>query len=259
MELTMAAQEDATPWEAPKADVAASMTGRGFFSQLGVVRRKPSRPDAPPTLSKSCSDKIAMHQIMSLLSSMTSLLVSPVGAYLSSIVLPDSQYSAVGCARAFGAEGRLAPVIIMDMPSGFCFSPIEVMTTSREFESSRRSATAGEKLMPSNLAAVWTPYCEESLIGGVLQGRKTGDPKGASALSKAKLSGLVLEISGLAGRECTRQLDSENCLEALDEGHYASLKALPQLAARRRLKEQVVENALQGWTKNTQDDFSLRT
>jgi tRNA-specific adenosine deaminase 1 len=39
MELVMNSQEDATPWENPPTD----MPGRGGFSQLGVVRRKPGK------------------------------------------------------------------------------------------------------------------------------------------------------------------------------------------------------------------------
>lgn len=48
MELTMLAQEDATPWErvseATKPGLVStddSLKGRGFFSELGIVRRKP--------------------------------------------------------------------------------------------------------------------------------------------------------------------------------------------------------------------------
>jgi tRNA-specific adenosine deaminase 1 len=45
MELVMRAQEDPTPWDNPPAlDRTADtglMMGRGYFSQLGIVRRKP--------------------------------------------------------------------------------------------------------------------------------------------------------------------------------------------------------------------------
>jgi len=47
MELTMDAQEDATPWLEPASSATegifdgAELHGRGFFSQLGIVRRKP--------------------------------------------------------------------------------------------------------------------------------------------------------------------------------------------------------------------------
>jgi len=53
MELVMQAQEDATPWEIPQlpqehleevsCNSASEMKGRGYFSELGIVRRKPGR------------------------------------------------------------------------------------------------------------------------------------------------------------------------------------------------------------------------
>ena len=50
MELVMEAQEDATPWRiAPSSD--AGLLGRGSFSQLGVVRRKPCGSNIPMILS----------------------------------------------------------------------------------------------------------------------------------------------------------------------------------------------------------------
>lgn len=127
MELCMAAQDDPTPWKLPAGHIAANdgnkqsatgetvprlPDGRAHFSVLGVVRRKPSRPDAEPTLSKSCSDKLALRQITSLLSFPASLLVSPTqNAYLAGLVLPEDEISRVGCKRSFGAgeNGRLRP------------------------------------------------------------------------------------------------------------------------------------------------------
>lgn len=45
MELTMLAQDDATPWESQQENTEPStngaLKGRGFFSDLGIVRRKP--------------------------------------------------------------------------------------------------------------------------------------------------------------------------------------------------------------------------
>jgi len=56
MELTMSAQEDATPWPLPKTvsppyepnqGEDGALKGRGYFSELGIVRRK-------PCMSSSC-------------------------------------------------------------------------------------------------------------------------------------------------------------------------------------------------------------
>ena len=159
MELTMAAQEDAAPWEVPAPAAAtttstvrnsgtpppetAPLPGRAYFSLLGAVRRKPARADAAATASKSCSDKLALRQCVSLLSSAASLLVAPgptrrcplspttsahppatgpasetpgfatededqdhaSPVYIRTLVLPTAQYSARGCQRAFGGDG----------------------------------------------------------------------------------------------------------------------------------------------------------
>lgn len=119
MELCMAAQEDPTPWELPEQSLSKNddndnetedtkLVGRAHFSLLGVVRRKPARIDAESTRSKSCSDKLALRQVSSLLSYETSLLVAPtMNAYLEGIVLPEEEISWVACERAFGAMGRM--------------------------------------------------------------------------------------------------------------------------------------------------------
>lgn len=51
MELVMEAQEDASPWPvAPHHDESpVHLLGRGSFSQLGIVRRKPCESMSPTT------------------------------------------------------------------------------------------------------------------------------------------------------------------------------------------------------------------
>ncbi|KAI2632792.1 adenosine deaminase/editase [Xylaria nigripes] len=158
MELTMASQLDATPWPTPMPETPAAeetletLPGRAYFSKLGIVRRKPARPDAPPTLSKSCSDKISLHQVTSLLSSLTALIVSPENAYIATLVLPASQYSAVACKRAFSGESesegddrtisRMAPLAGSKRQAGYTFQPFKVQTTDLEFKFSRRITAA---------------------------------------------------------------------------------------------------------------------
>ncbi|KAI1635502.1 adenosine deaminase/editase [Biscogniauxia mediterranea] len=206
MELTMSSQEDATPWSVPSPSPSPSpslppaappiphLPGRAYFSRLGIVRRKPSRGDAPATLSKSCSDKLALAQCASLLSSAAAVLVSPSHAYLATLVLPASQHVAGGCRRAFSARGRMgrlveerekkkeeeeevgeeeegqspdnAAVVVCCWPGGYAFRPFAVTTTGREFRFSRRSVAVrasnnnsgggGGNITSSNLAVAWT-------------------------------------------------------------------------------------------------------
>lgn len=71
------------------------LRGRTNYDAKGVVRTKPGRLDSKITLSKSCSDKLAMKQITSILNSMTwSIFASPV--YLDYIILPDTYVSHLG-------------------------------------------------------------------------------------------------------------------------------------------------------------------
>ncbi|KAI0857791.1 adenosine deaminase/editase [Xylaria cubensis] len=252
MELTMASQADATPWDIPSqqnpstpttVEPEALLPGRAYFSQLGIVRRKPSRGDAPPTLSKSCSDKLSLHQCTSLLSSVTSLLVSPEHAYISTLVLPVAQYSASGCRRAFSdgrsrnkkegdtnqrqEEARMAPLATQAQgDGGYAFRPFSVETTDLEFVFSRRSAALSLthppsscvhkiKITPSNISTAHTASNRtETTLNGVLQGRKASaaDIRGASFASRRKMWSLAVEVAGLLALNQSSQSDELSIL-----------------------------------------------
>lgn len=293
----MAAQADATPWEIPSpvatspkiselgTDAATTTTstsespsstsaaasppllpGRAFFQHLGVVRRKPARGDAPTTLSKSCSDKLALRQCTSLLSSTTSLLVSPTHAYLATLILPASQYSATGCERAF--SGRLQDVNKTadqqgQWAGGYRFAPFRVDTTDLEFAYSRRGIAtrptregevAGvDKMAASNLAVAWTASgLEEASLGGTLQGRKLFDPRGASFASRRKMWALALEVAAMLGAGLA------GLHETLETKNYKELKQSEMLQPRMDVKSKATTTALKGWARNVgDDDFSL--
>jgi tRNA-specific adenosine deaminase 1 len=256
MELTMAAQEDATPWTPPPTSspspsesaicstTQAPLHGRSYFSELGLVRRKPSRPDAPPTLSKSCSDKLSLKQCTSLLSSTTSLLISPSNIYIKTLVLPSSQLSITAVKRAFSSEGRMAPAFGKDKAwdGGYAFKPFRVLGTEKEFTYSRRQKLGeGEKIVPSNVSASWSPRFSETLIGGTLQGKKQFSLKGASRVCKRRSWKLALEIAKAVSVPAIER--------ALSVGTYKEVKAGEMLAERRKIKEDVRE-VLGGWVRN---------
>lgn len=181
MELCIAAQEDATPWEVrqtnvgPDAESAEDMLdGRAHFSLLGIVRRKPARTDAESTRSKSCSDKLALRQVSSLLSCETTRLVAPTAnAYLAGFVLPEDEISRVGCDRSFGENGRMAALVGRSWPDikdgesqvGFRFRPFDILSVPVEEVralwpfAKPKPTEAGlmpRKSKPGNASAVWT-------------------------------------------------------------------------------------------------------
>ncbi|OAR02839.1 hypothetical protein LLEC1_07419 [Akanthomyces lecanii] len=255
MENLMAAQEDASPWDVPaQADPeAGALPGRAYFSQLGVVRRKPARSDAPPTLSKSCSDKLALKQCTSLLASLTSLFVDPRTAYIDTLVLPEDQYSAVACRRAFSATGRMSGVAGADGEGGYGFRPFSVATTNIQFAYARRAVQArSDKLAASNLAAAWSlSGVEESILGGVVQGHKPFLPRGASRMSRRGM--------WQSCRELASKLPEWPAIAAhLAVKTHGQAKTGPLLEARNKVKARARELALPGWVRNTGDDtFSM--
>lgn len=197
----MAAQEDATPWEIIRKTSSASaaeedvlLDGRAHFSLLGVVRRKPSRMDAVLTRSKSCSDKLALRQVSSLLSTQTSCLVAPTeNAYLAGLVLPEDEISRTGCERSFGPSGRMQALTGRSWPgtlkdtnsnTGYRFMAFDVLSVLAEevgalwqFAKPKVTADPGvssKKSKPGNVSAVWTaaPTYSHSCANAADAGRK---------------------------------------------------------------------------------------
>ncbi|KAJ5084575.1 hypothetical protein NUU61_009154 [Penicillium alfredii] len=201
MELCMAAQEDATPWEVLRQPDPNStdlekgeekspvlLDGRAHFSLLGVVRRKPARMDAESTRSKSCSDKLALRQVSSLLSAETSRFVAPTGnAYLAGLILPEAEISRAACERCFGETGRMQALTGRSWPTSpeenaqktaYRFHPFRVLSVPAEeiqalwrfakpkpiptCPASSASEQQGDttptqkKSKPGNVSAVWT-------------------------------------------------------------------------------------------------------
>jgi tRNA-specific adenosine deaminase 1 len=253
MELTMAEQEDDTPWPSAgveSVDSETTMLGRGHFDQLGIVRRKPARPDAPATLSKSCSDKLAMKQCTSLLSSLTSKLMWPENVYLDTVVLPEAQIVRSAVQRAFSAEGRMRPVANDDaqvawQPYGYEFRPFEIVGTTRVFEYSKRPTSDEERPVPSNLSALATPRRQEILINGVRQGRKQFDPRGASSVSRRSMWTDVLVIANTTE-------GFSRVADGLSRKPYGEAKK--EQSHRERVKNDVRKLTLTGWKKNVGDE-----
>lgn len=255
MELTISSQSDATPWTASTSSAPpALLRGRGYFASLGAVRTKPGRADSPPTLSKSCSDKLALRQSVSTLLSPLSLVVAPENAYLASVVLHEGVYSPGACARAFGETGRMGALQGRDWGGGYRFQPFSVRTTDVEFEFSKAAVKAKAKpAVGSNVSAVWVRgRGAETLIGGVLQGRKQfSGVRAASMVCKARMWKAVSGVAALAALAGVRAVQM-----VVDAAVYGDLKEGAGMASRNRAKAET-RVALGGWARNGGDDFGM--
>ena len=254
------------PWE-HVPDCATSLQGRGYFSALGCVRRKPSRGDAEATTSKSCTDKLALRQITSLLSFPASLIIAPTrGAYLSTLIVPAAKYSEIGFQRAFGPSGRLARLHSQHHSSVYNFQPFRVATTqagSTTFAfskpgSGRQGAKAG------NVSAVFIKHMQgsdkdihEAIVGGVKQGFRQfpADPRKLSSICRRRMWELVLLIIGkIQNDEIHFPAHVGTALAEVTRAEtYAAFKAC-RMGARRRAAKQGVTRCLGGWTPNHNDE-----
>ncbi|KAI5306732.1 hypothetical protein KEM56_007391 [Ascosphaera pollenicola] len=278
MELTMAAQEDATPWsrtehQSESSDRATSLLdGRGYFSHLGVVRRKPSRADAEPTLSKSCSDKLAVKQVTSVLSTLSSALVAPTeNAFIKGLILPEDEVSDVACARAFGdgETGRMRLLKDSSWSSGstqYAFRPFDIIRLPSEQAESLwrfgKPKDRSSKARIGNVSVSWIcsssadhgqKHTKEVIINGVKQGShiSSPSPKKGSVICRAKMWDLLRNVS--------YALHAHSKIGSVmlgSKGSYSELKneiySIPSCAARREALT-AGRSTLGNWVTNDGD------
>jgi len=144
----------------------------------------------------------------------------------------------------------LIPEVITNWPRGFSFRTPDIVTTDLESSFSKRSSSSDQKIKPSNVTAVYTPHIQETLIGGVLQGWKQGDPRAASAIARKSMWRTIVDVAEVLG--------SPILLQSACQPSYGEFKASSVLEARRRVSNEVKERTLQGWIPNVGDEgFSL--
>ena len=80
------------------------------------------------------------------------------------------------------------------------------------------------------------------MIGGVLQGRKQFDVRGASRVCKRRMWKLAIEIAGLAAVPVV-----ESCLYMT---MYGDVKSSGCLTQRIKVKDDARKGALKGWIRN---------
>lgn len=280
MELLMASAQaagaDTHPWStptdtngySPSSNDAHLPPGRGYFSKLGALRRKPARADAEISMSKSCTDKIMLKQFTSLLQFPVSLLVKPTReAFLNSLIVYEDQYDEIGYTRAFSCDGRLqmsdsaAICGVGDGPRFFKTERLPANCRRFEFEKQRVS---GVKSKVSNISAIWLDSgCEEGkeqvevLVNGVRQGFKQFDDKQGKGSVLCRYN-LVRRAIAICDRLHDKgyEMPPSSCMEGM---MYLKLKNQFRPGQVVTIKNFVLDR-LGGWpTKIVEDDFDIES
>ncbi|KAF8592474.1 adenosine deaminase/editase [Ramaria rubella] len=207
----IATLKSTTPFTVPVENAAAR--GRDNYGLLGVLRTKPGRADSPPTLSMSCSDKIARWCVLGFQGALASNILDPL--YVDEIVLggvdPTVEESVrEDCTRAFwkriesaALEGERKPVpsptvINRDpgdvaLPHPFKLHPPRITFTSLEFLHGRAQLESTSPASSCNESICWIADSSsryEVLIHGLRRG--VGDKQRAKPHLRPLVSKLAL-------------------------------------------------------------------
>lgn len=262
---------EVAPWQTPEPNsTAPDLQGRGHFSMLGYVRRKPSRADAESTLSKSCTDKLAVKQFTSIISFPADLFVQRTdNAFIKNIITYSDQYDQIGFGRALGPHGRLANI----SDGGHFFGIEQLPRTCPRFSFERPSGVVEtappQQPKAANASMMWVASPDRSekavhevLVNGVKQGYKQWDHRQskASVTSRRHLIQLVrLICTEMPGDDssdlpfrCRLKEASAAISKVLDQDQYSKIKESPIRYEANELKASI-KRKLGSWQQNSGD------
>lgn len=224
--------EDKVPWPEGKRRKVEVLRGRGFIGRLGVVRTKPGRPDAPISLSKSCSDKLCLRQLVGLTSATTAALF-PQNVFLSYLVMEGHKFDCDDAERCFRTR------FIDKLPADAKAQPLQVLPCSvdKQFPFHKDSAKV---TCPLSLLYVVPTKTLQVLNTGVKDGsvRKSKPPKPAGA-----------------SMICNRHLYAMAApLMATTATSYVEFKSSQ---AQRQRHKALAKAVLGDWVDTAPDDFEL--
>ncbi|CUM65368.1 uncharacterized protein PRCAT00003004001 [Priceomyces carsonii] len=229
---------DSTPWEldARKRQKLSSngsiLRGRSHLDQLGIVRTKPGRSDSVITLSKSCSDKLCIKQLVGITNSFTSLLF-PENIFLDYLVLPESKYDRSDFDRCFKER-------FSDKLSCSCHSLKALTYNGKEYKYNKPIKDGSSVASPLSLLYIFPTKTLQILNNGVKNG----------CYRKSKVPGI-----GDESIICNRQLFQKfKQLRPEKLESYVDLKL--SNPKRQRLKEEA-RQVLGNWQPTDIDNFNL--
>ncbi|KAJ2313366.1 hypothetical protein IWW51_001155 [Coemansia sp. RSA 2702] len=165
-------QHEQPPMKRQRTTIDTSVVrGHQGFDTLGALRLKPGRADSIPTLSLSCSDKIARWNALGVQGSLLASLIAPV--YIASMVIGDL-YNHASIDRALNRR-TAAALADKELPGGYRANVCEIHPTAVQFERSQTALTAANaEITTADASIYWHQGAPSSaaLVNGVKQGSK---------------------------------------------------------------------------------------
>ncbi|CAL9730603.1 tRNA-specific adenosine deaminase 1 [Monosporozyma unispora] len=164
---------DNDPYQYVSPKHKKTLRGRFNFNKKGYVRTKPGRYDSKITLSKSCSDKICLRQVISLNNSFTySLMADPI--YLDYLIIPHiDSTSKISLKRCFEERVR---------ESSYPIHPFQILSTNQSFKD---DIVEGKEPSPISVVKLFRASDKNVLEQAILNGVKNGSyTKGKKPLRK---------------------------------------------------------------------------
>ncbi|SCW02945.1 LAFE_0F17744g1_1 [Lachancea fermentati] len=209
------------------------LRGRSNYKKKGFVRTKPGRKDSKITLSKSCSDKLCIRQMTSILNSLTwDLIVEP--AFLKYIVIPNlSQSAEIGLRRSFKERlsglGKMQEIEFLSCTENFCHEKTSELQSPSLLSAILLNIEDGKQAV------------QEVVLNGVKNGFYV---KGSKPLRKNSESS-ISRLSQWKVYQKLRPIDSQMS--------YLEFKSTQ--IARNAIKEKVrIRLSADGWISTKEDD-----
>ncbi|KAH6600699.1 hypothetical protein BASA50_002083 [Batrachochytrium salamandrivorans] len=217
------------------------LRGRTDFSSFGRLRTKPGRPDAPPTLCMSCSDKIAKWNAIGLSGALVSLLIPPI--HISSLVVGD-----------LFDKAALQSSLVDRVK---CSRLIRFKQTTEQFEWAQSSGS-----ISADAALSW---CAGEPPEAIVQGRKQGAgkkggvwlPNSYARICKAETGKLFMTVLHHCPEEIRTQILERAECNGPDGVIYRKLKSSAIAYQQTKSDLYCSGGALEGWIVNepTLEDF----
>ncbi|GJN88922.1 hypothetical protein Rhopal_001893-T1 [Rhodotorula paludigena] len=178
------------------ASLGAVHRGRASYTSFSILRTKPGRADSPPTISHSCSDKLALWSLLGLQGALLSQLGMrrvPLECVVVGGEFDEAERDKIRdeCRRAIG--GRLETWARSIGLSEDEFRVPDVAFTDRQYEGARDIVAARQDVAVSEVVGYIAGLPVEVITNGIRQGgsakRKPGEPLGPKVRSRlSKLS-----------------------------------------------------------------------